>query len=226
MGGEFTYQPKWDPIGFDNHSHDPKFVVFERNATSPKNRTPYGCVSKSRTPSAHSNPKIGSKMGGEFTYQPKWDPIGFDNHSHDSARKQVPRSEICVVFERKTTSPKTRTHPHGCGSKSRTPSEHPNPTTNIGSKMGREFTYQPKWDPIGFDPQPSWRVRWPRSEPSASSARGSVPPVPSATTESRTLGLTGNSAESVSRQRATTFPHGLVALWLDGKMQRAFCTSN
>ena len=22
-----------------------------------------------------------SKMGGEFTYQPKWDPISFDNHS-------------------------------------------------------------------------------------------------------------------------------------------------
>ena len=28
-----------------------------------------------------------------------------------------------------------------------TPSEHPNPTTKIGSKMGGEFTYQPKWDP-------------------------------------------------------------------------------
>ena len=25
--------------------------------------------------------KIGSKMGGEFTYQPKWDPICFDNHN-------------------------------------------------------------------------------------------------------------------------------------------------
>ena len=25
--------------------------------------------------------KIGSKMGGEFTYQPKRDPIEFDNHS-------------------------------------------------------------------------------------------------------------------------------------------------
>ena len=23
-----------------------------------------------------------------------------------------------------------------------------------GSEMGSEFTYQPKWDPIGFDPQP------------------------------------------------------------------------
>ena len=30
-----------------------------------------------------------------------------------------------------------------------------NPTTQIGSKMGDEFTYQPKWDPIGFGPQPS-----------------------------------------------------------------------
>ena len=27
------------------------------------------------------------------------------------------------------------------------PSKHPNPTTKIGSKMGGEFTYQPKWDP-------------------------------------------------------------------------------
>ena len=29
----------------------------------------------------------------------------------------------------------------------RTPSEHPNPTTKIGPKMGGEFTNQPKWDP-------------------------------------------------------------------------------
>ena len=32
------------------------------------------------------------------------------------------------------------------------PSEHPNPTTEIGSNMGGAPT--PKWDPIGFDPQP------------------------------------------------------------------------
>ena len=36
----------------------------------------------------------------------------------------------------------------------RTPSQHPNPTTRTGSNMGGEFTYQPKWDPIGFDPPP------------------------------------------------------------------------
>ena len=36
---------------------------------------------------------------------------------------------------------------HGSKSKARTPSEPPNPTTKIGSKMSREFTYQPKWDP-------------------------------------------------------------------------------
>ena len=29
----------------------------------------------------------------------------------------------------------------------RTPSEHPNPTTKIGSQMAGEFNYQPKWDP-------------------------------------------------------------------------------
>ena len=29
----------------------------------------------------------------------------------------------------------------------RSPGEHPNPTTKIGSTMGGEFTYQPKWDP-------------------------------------------------------------------------------
>ena len=33
------------------------------------------------------------------------------------------------------------------------PSEHPNPTTKIGSRMGGEFTYQPKWDLIGVDGQ-------------------------------------------------------------------------
>ena len=38
--------------------------------------------------------------------------------------------------------------PTGHGSKARlAPSEHPNPTTKIGSKMGGEFTYQPKRDP-------------------------------------------------------------------------------
>ena len=37
---------------------------------------------------------------------------------------------------------------HGHGSKSRlAPSEPPNPTTKIGSKMGGEFTQSPKWDP-------------------------------------------------------------------------------
>ena len=35
----------------------------------------------------------------------------------------------------------------GRGSKSCTPSEHPNPTTKIGGRMGGEFTYQPKSDP-------------------------------------------------------------------------------
>ena len=34
----------------------------------------------------------------------------------------------------------------------RTPSEHPNLTTKIGSETGGAPT--PKWDPIGFDPQP------------------------------------------------------------------------
>ena len=38
--------------------------------------------------------------------------------------------------------------------KSHTPSEHPNPTTKIKPQLGGEFTYQPKWDPIGVDPQP------------------------------------------------------------------------
>ena len=37
-------------------------------------------------------------------------------------------------------------------SQARTPSEHPNPPQKNGSKMGGAPT--PKWDPIGFDPQP------------------------------------------------------------------------
>ena len=42
------------------------------------------------------------------------------------------------------------------GQKNRTPSEHPNPTTKIGSKMGGEFTYpKMEWDPLGFDPRPN-----------------------------------------------------------------------
>ena len=43
---------------------------------------------------------------------------------------------------------------HGHGSKARlAPVNIPIPT-KIGSKMDGEFSYQPKWDPIGFDPQP------------------------------------------------------------------------
>ena len=56
----------------------------------------------------------------------------------------------------------------------RTPSEHPNPTTNIGSKMG-DAPKTPKWDPIGFDhhshlafPRPPTRPRL-RSRPSGGS---------------------------------------------------------
>ena len=30
--------------------------------------------------------------------------------------------------------------------------------TKIGSKMGGEFTYQPKWDPIGVDPRPRYKT--------------------------------------------------------------------
>ena len=41
----------------------------------------------------------------------------------------------------------TEVSSYGHGSKARTPGEHPNPTTEIGSNMGGEFTYQPKWDP-------------------------------------------------------------------------------
>ena len=32
---------------------------------------------------------IGSKMGGACTYQPKWDPMGFDHHRHFSLRECV-----------------------------------------------------------------------------------------------------------------------------------------
>ena len=38
----------------------------------------------------------------------------------------------------------------------RTPSEHPIPT-NIGSKIWVVNSPTPKWDPIGFDPQPNDR---------------------------------------------------------------------
>ena len=38
---------------------------------------------------------------------------------------------------------------YGHGSNPNPTSEHPNPTTKIGSKIG-----PPKWDPTGFDPRP------------------------------------------------------------------------
>ena len=38
----------------------------------------------------------------------------------------------------------------------KTPSEHPFFPTNLGSKMGGAPT--PKWDPIGFDPQPYYAI--------------------------------------------------------------------
>ena len=49
----------------------------------------HGHGSKSHASGEHPNPttKIGSKMG-EFTY-PKWDPIGFDNHSRMFLCKSV-----------------------------------------------------------------------------------------------------------------------------------------
>ena len=52
----------------------------------------------------------------------------------------------------------------------RSPSEHPNPTTKISSKMAGA---PPKWYPIGFDPQPCFRSR----EPTAWSLGGALPAV-------------------------------------------------
>ena len=43
--------------------------------------------------------KIGSKMGGEFTNQPKWDPIGFDNHSQISGNQKVRSSRFASSEE-------------------------------------------------------------------------------------------------------------------------------
>ena len=50
----------------------------------------------------------------------------------------------------------------------RTPSEHPNPTTKLGSKMGGEFTSQPKWIPLvlthshQFGPDPHAELVFPQ----------------------------------------------------------------
>ena len=50
----------------------------------------HGSKSKACTPSEHPNPtpKMGPKMGGA-PKTPKWDPIGFDNHSHTSLLQPV-----------------------------------------------------------------------------------------------------------------------------------------
>ena len=60
------------------------------------------------------------------------------------ANPSVQLTLICHPKEMVSALAEFIENPHGRGSKS---SQHPNPTTKIGSKMGGEFTYQPKWDP-------------------------------------------------------------------------------
>ena len=38
------------------------------------------------------------EMGGEFTYQPKWYPIGFDNHSHMVSEHLPLISHVCALY--------------------------------------------------------------------------------------------------------------------------------
>ena len=73
-----------------------------------------------------------------------------------------PQQEPCVFFvffpNSQTTHPPTKGYLAMGRNPNRTPSEHPNPTNGIGSKMGGAPT--PKWDPIGFDPQPNELSDW------------------------------------------------------------------
>ena len=56
--------------------------------------------------------KIGSKMGGEFTY-PKWDPIGFDNHSHVISRQES--GQTYSTYSRRMKPPLTPSAKAGSG---------------------------------------------------------------------------------------------------------------
>ena len=67
----------------------------------------------------------------------------------------------------------------GHWSKSRTPSEHPNPSTKIGSKMGGEFTYQPKWDPKTVLADPRRQMCFPTLSPTLSFRAITAPRTPS-----------------------------------------------
>ena len=64
-------------------------------------------------------------------------PLNHPTYGCPSLR--IPKRVIPNTPER--SFPAYRTSKSGHGSKSSTPSEHPNPTTKIGSKMGGEFTY-------------------------------------------------------------------------------------
>ena len=68
-------------------------------------------------------------MGGEV---PRFRLFPEGREGHQQLRRGEGRLEMLWTWLGKQ---------YGHGSKSGTPSEHPNPTTQIGSKMGGEFTY-------------------------------------------------------------------------------------
>ena len=77
-------------------------VPFCRDSFERTLPLPYGHRSKSCTPTKHPNPttKLGSKMGGEFTDQPTWDPKAvLTGHIFPGATpwRQVPGS--CDVLQ-------------------------------------------------------------------------------------------------------------------------------
>ena len=75
----------------------------------------------------------------------------------------------------------------GHGSKARTPSEHPIQSPLKKAKMGGAPTAPtPKWDPIGFDPQPPFRLPTGHVLPfSRSSSKGNSAPAAEASTAPR-----------------------------------------
>ena len=94
--------------------------------------------------------KTNSRSSGVWVFPPK-------THSSVQARSFLgslfcrPRKNTVVCECRKDRNPPPKS---ACQvdmavgqNPTRTPSEHPNPTTKIGPKMGGEFTYQPKWAP-------------------------------------------------------------------------------
>ena len=93
-----------------------------------------------------------------------------------------------------------------------------NPTTRIDSKMEGEFAYQPKWDPLGFDPQLSHVLKTRVDDPVSNPASTSCEYAPS---EFFTWFWVSTILVPIGFDCASTEPLGAQAVLLMGPRARA-----